>query len=130
MAFSALKGSLNQTIDVWIEDSSNAGFGKTGLGTGTVTCLYRHGATATPTGLTLATQIVGGAHTDGGFDNITKKFGAGSARLDGDGDYITADDDSDWYFGANDLTIDGWMYVTDKAFGSIIGQYESETERW
>lgn len=81
MAFSALKGSLNQTIDVWIEDSSNAGFGKTGLGTGTVTCLYRHGATATPTGLTLATQIVGGAHTDGGFVEVSGGL-TGVYRLD------------------------------------------------
>lgn len=81
MSYNLIKGDINQTIDVWIEDTSNAGFGKTGLGTGTVTCTYRHGAMAVPTGLTLVSQTVTGVHTDGGFVETSGGL-SGVYRLD------------------------------------------------
>jgi len=81
MSFNLIKGDVNQTIDVWIEDSSNAGYGKVGLTPSTVTCTYRHGAIAVPTGLTLVAQTVAGVHTDGGFVEVSGGL-TGVYRLD------------------------------------------------
>lgn len=80
-----LAGSTDQTIDVLIMDSSSTvGAGLTGLAYNTagLTCYYRKGATGTPTALTLATQTVGGAHSDGGFVAVDGTNCPGQYRLD------------------------------------------------
>lgn len=78
-------GATDQTIDVFIQDSSSSvGAGLTGLvfNTASLTCYYRKGATGTPTALTLATQTVGGAHSDGGFVAVDGTNCPGQYRLD------------------------------------------------
>lgn len=80
-----LAGATDQTIDVFIQDSSSTvGAGLTGLvfNTASLTCYYRKGATGTPTALTLATQTVGGAHSDGGFVAVDGTNCPGQYRLD------------------------------------------------
>lgn len=76
---------VDQTIDVWIGDSSSSvGAGLTGLAynTASLVCYYRRGATGAATALTLATQTVGGAHSDGGFVEISSANMPGLYRLD------------------------------------------------
>lgn len=78
-------GVIDQTIDLFILDSSSTtGAGLTGLTSGSsgLTCYYRKGATGTATALTLASQTVGGAHTDGGFVAIDGTNMPGLYRLD------------------------------------------------
>lgn len=80
-----LAGVTDQTIDVFIQDSSSTvGAGLTGLvfDTASLVCYYRKGATGTPTALTLATQTVGGAHSDGGFVAVDGTNCPGQYRLD------------------------------------------------
>ena len=78
-------GATDQTIDVFIQDSaSTTGGGKTGLAynTASLVCYYRKGATGSATALALATQTVGGAHSDGGFVEIDATNMPGLYRLD------------------------------------------------
>lgn len=78
-------GAVDQTIDLFIQDSaSTTGGGKTGLAynTASLTCYYRKGATGAATALALATQTVGGAHSDGGFVEIDATNMPGMYRLD------------------------------------------------
>lgn len=78
-------GSTDQTIDVFIQDSSvTTGAGLTGLvfNTSNLVCYYRKGATGTPTALSLVTQTVGGAHSDGGFVAVDGTNCPGQYRLD------------------------------------------------
>jgi hypothetical protein len=80
-----LAGATDQTIDIFIRDSSSTtGGGLTGLvyNTASLTCYFRKGATGTPTALTLATQTVGGAHSDGGFVAVDGTNCPGQYRLD------------------------------------------------
>lgn len=80
-----LVGATDQTVDVFIQDSSSTtGAGLTGLAynTASLTCYYRKGATGTPTALSLATQTVGGAHSDGGFVAVDGTNCPGQYRLD------------------------------------------------
>lgn len=80
-----LAGATDQTIDIFVNDSSSTvGAGLTGLvfNTAGLTCYYRKGATGTPTALTLATQTVGGAHSDGGFVALDATNMPGAYRLD------------------------------------------------
>lgn len=80
-----VQGSTDVTIDVFIQDSTvTTGAGKTGLAynTASLVCYFREGATATATALTLATQTVGGAHSDGGFVEIDATNMPGMYRLD------------------------------------------------
>ena len=80
-----LAGSTDQTIDVFIQDSSSTtGAGLTGLTSATsgLTCYYRKGATGTPTALTLVSQTVTGAHADGGFVAVDGTNMPGVYRLD------------------------------------------------
>lgn len=78
-------GLTDQTIDIFIQDSSSTtGAGLTGLvfNTASLVCYYRRGATGSATALTLATQTVGGAHSDGGFVAIDGTNMPGMYRLD------------------------------------------------
>lgn len=80
-----LAGATNQTIDIFVQDSSATnGSGLTALvfNSAGLTCYYRKGATGTATALTLATQTVGGAHSDGGFVEIDSTNMPGMYRLD------------------------------------------------
>jgi hypothetical protein len=80
-----VKGATDQTIDIFVQDSSaSTGAGLTGLvfNTASLTCYYRRGATGTPTALSLVTQTVGGAHTDGGFVAVDGTNAPGLYRLD------------------------------------------------
>lgn len=77
-------GSLNVSLLVFIQDSSSTtGAGLTGLAYNSagLTCYYvRPGGNATQ--LTLATQTVTGAHSDGGFVEISSTNMPGWYRLD------------------------------------------------
>jgi hypothetical protein len=78
-------GAVDQTLDVFVQDSSVAtGAGLTGLvfNTASLVCYYRKGATGSATALTLVTQTVGGAHSDGGFVAIDGTNMPGMYRLD------------------------------------------------
>lgn len=80
-----VKDSTDQTVDIFVADSSSTtGAGLTGLAynTASLVCYYRRGATGTPTALTLATQTVGGAHSDGGFVAVDGTNAPGQYRLD------------------------------------------------
>lgn len=84
MKLQILKGSTDVSIDIFIQNSaSTTGSGLTGLAynTASLTCYYhRMGASAAQ--LTLATQTVNGAHTDGGFVEIDATNMPGFYRLD------------------------------------------------
>jgi hypothetical protein len=54
---------------------------------------------------------VGTTHTD----TTIKKFGTASCQLDGDSDYLSIPDSSDWDFGTGDFTLEGWIYCTDSS---------------
>jgi len=43
------------------------------------------------------------------IDTQEKVAGTGSARFDGDGDYLLIPDSDDWYFGTKDFKIDFWV---------------------
>lgn len=78
-------GATDQTIDVFIQDSSSAvGAGLTGLifNSAGLTCYYRLGATGAATQLSLASQSSGAAHIDGGFAEISAGNVPGLYRLD------------------------------------------------
>lgn len=82
-----VKGATDHTIDVKLVQDSASGSGGdplTGLvyNSSGLTCYYREGGTGTSTQLTLATQTVGGAHTDGGFVEIDATNMPGLYRLD------------------------------------------------
>lgn len=76
------------TIDVgpFLQDNSgtNPGDPLTGLvyNSASLVCYYREGPTGTVTQLTLASQTVGGAHTDGGFVELSSTNMPGMYRLD------------------------------------------------
>lgn len=78
-------GTTDYTVDVFVQDAtSGVGAGLAGLvfnSTG-LACYYRKGATGSATQLTLATQTVGGAHSDGGFVEIQATNMKGLYRLD------------------------------------------------
>jgi hypothetical protein len=48
----------------------------------------------------------GNAH----IDTDEKKFGTASGSFDGQGDYLTVSNSTDFNFGSEDFTIDGWFY--------------------
>ena len=78
-------GDTDKSIDIFIQDSSSTtGAGLTGLvyNSAGLTCYYRKGLTGSATQLTLATQTVGGAHSDGGFVEIDATNMPGMYRLD------------------------------------------------
>jgi hypothetical protein len=56
--------------------------------------------------------------------------GAGIGMFDGTGDYISADDSTDWYFGNNNFTIEFWAYQPASGSGAVISQAPTSTPRW
>lgn len=84
MKLNVLKGATDVTIQVFIQDSSvTTGIGLAGLAfnTSSLTCYYSRPG-STPAALTLATQTVTGAHTDGGFVAVDGTNMPGFYRLD------------------------------------------------
>ena len=80
-----LVGVVDQTIDVFVQDSSStvgAGLAALVYNSASLTCYYRKGATGASAQLVLATQTVGGAHSDGGFVQIDATNMKGVYRLD------------------------------------------------
>ena len=78
------KGSIDQTLIIFISDSSSTtGAGLTGLvyNTASLVCYYAR-PLAVAAALTLATQTVTGAHSDGGFVEIDSTNMPGIYRLD------------------------------------------------
>ncbi len=55
----------------------------------------------------------GNAH----IDTAEKKFGTASGSFDGQGDYLTVPNNTDFDFGFEDFTIDGWFYFTANDVG-------------
>jgi len=51
------------------------------------------------------------------------KFGGKSALFDGNGDYLSIDDNDDWYFGSGDFTIDFWLRPSSLANVTFFNQY-------
>ncbi len=77
-------GSTDITLLIYIQDTSDPdGAGLTGLvyNSSGLTCYYDRGG-ATAVQLTLATQTVTGAHTDGGFVEVDSTNMPGIYRLD------------------------------------------------
>lgn len=82
-----VKGATDVTIDVMLlQDNSgtNPGDPLTGLvyNSTNLVCYYREGGTGAVTQLTLATQTVTGAHSDGGFVELSSSNMPGMYRLD------------------------------------------------
>lgn len=65
------------------------------------------------------------------IDTAQSKFGGASVLLDGDSDYLSVPDTTDWSFGAGDFTVDFWV-----RFNSLTGQqmffsqYADSNNRW
>ena len=73
---------------------------------------------------------VGGATHSG----TQSKFSGGSFYFDGNGDYLTIPDSTDWDLGSDDFTIDAWIYptsMTDYAgnSGTIICQDDNSSSK-
>lgn len=84
MKLSVKKGTLDVTIHIVIQDSSvTTGAGKTGLvfNSAGLVCWYVR-PLANPVQVTLATQTVTGAHSDGGFVELGSASVPGKYRLD------------------------------------------------
>lgn len=86
------RNSIDQTIDVFIQDSSSTtGTGLSGLefsATG-LSCYYRKGATGLSTDLPLSAQTITGAHLDGGFVEIDADNMTGVYKLNLSDDIVT-----------------------------------------
>ena len=50
------------------------------------------------------------------------KFGGASMSFDGNGDYLTVPDSTDWDFGSGDFTIDFWMRANSLQDGAIVAR--------
>ena len=76
------KGSTDVTLDVFIQDStSTTGAGKTGLTYTGISAAYNR-IRSSAVGITMATQTVTGAHSDGGFVEINADTMPGHYRFD------------------------------------------------
>ncbi len=78
-----------------------------GKATGFVTAEERGGKTITANG-------------DAKLSTAEKKFGTASLTLDGVGDYAFIQANSDFAFGTDDFTIDGWFYRSNTALTTIL----------
>jgi len=68
---------------------------------------------------------------DAQIDTAQSKFGGASGLFDGTGDYITAPDSDDWYFGTDKFTIDFWMRTSNTTdWMAPLGQSSSDSNGW
>jgi RHS repeat-associated protein len=65
-----------------------------------------------------AVTAVGDTH----IDTTQKMEGTGSARLDGDEDYLTLSDSPDWAFGGEDFVVNFWLKTSVSGFQPILSQ--------
>lgn len=71
------------------------------------------------------------AVADAQVDTAQYKFGTGSLKFDGTGDYITIPDHADWNFGTGDFTIDTHIrLVDDSVTNGLCGQYTDTDNYW
>jgi hypothetical protein len=64
------------------------------------------------------------------LDTAEKMFGTASMLLDGNSDYLTVPDSSDWTFGTGDFTIDFWVrWNGSLANTCFYSQYEDGSNR-
>jgi YD repeat-containing protein len=81
---------------------------------------------------TFADSATGGTHTwtpsgNAQIDTAQSKFGGASGYFDGDGDYISTPDSSDFDFGGGNFTVDFWLrMIRINAFHHVIAFYGSE----
>lgn len=83
--FQFAPGDTSQSIDIFLPNSSSTtGAGLSGLvfNTASLAAYYRNTATGTVTGISLATQTVGGAYSSGGFVELDNVHAVGMYRLD------------------------------------------------
>ncbi|MFA5272041.1 MAG: LamG-like jellyroll fold domain-containing protein, partial [Candidatus Omnitrophota bacterium] len=64
------------------------------------------------------------------LDTAQKKFGSASLLLDGNGDYATVADNSNWNFGNGDFTIDFWAKFSTVSSSGFLEQYVSPSDYW
>ena len=78
------KGSPDTSRDIgpFLDSTDGTVFTTLAYNSTNFTCYYRRGATGTLTQLTLATQTVGGTHTDGGFVAVGSTYAPGMYRFD------------------------------------------------
>jgi hypothetical protein len=65
------------------------------------------------------------AMTSAQVDTTQSKFGGSSIQLNGAGDYVTAADSTDWDFGTDQFTIEGWFRFT-----TLNGGYIALIQQW
>jgi len=64
-------------------------------------------------------------------DTAQSKFGGGSLLLDGNSDYLTVPDSSDWTFGTGDFTIDFWYRPNASDYTvPIVAQFADADNYW
>jgi len=145
---SSFTGGVNNSLDVLGVGSSGAYVGQ--LPTGYIsnfrlvngTCLYPSGTTFTPPTAPLTavtnTALLLGMSNAAIFDNAILnnletvasaqistsvfKYGTGSMSFNGTTDYLVTADKTAFTLGANDFTVEAWVYATSAAQGAICGQ--------
>lgn len=60
----------------------------------------------------------------------SKKFGTGSALLDGTGDYLSVPDHADWYMGTGLVTLEAWFKGNYPIDFDILNQYADAANYW
>lgn len=65
-----------------------------------------------------AVTLVGNAQ----YSTALKKFGAGSALFDGNGDYLSVYNNGDYNFGTGDFTVEAWIYIAANSSLNAISQ--------
>ncbi len=63
-------------------------------------------------------------------DTDQAKFGTGSVKFDGTGDYLTLVDSADWYFAAAPFTIETWIKLSALDTYGICGQWDDANNYW
>ena len=69
------------------------------------------------------------AYGDAQIDTGQSKFGGGSAQFDGNGDYLSTADSTDWSFGTADSTVDFWVRFNAVGDQALWSQYGSAGNR-
>lgn len=76
------------------------------------------GSTSFPDTSYIQTTLTGAGNTQ--IVASPSQFGTGSVSFDGNGDYITAPNNSAYAFGFGDFTIEGWIYLNSYGGGGYI----------
>jgi len=84
-----------------------------------ITTLLLHANGTTFTDSSVYSRIVT-AYGTAQISTSQSKFGGASGAFDGNGDYVTVPDSSDWDFGTSDFTIDFWVWFSDKTGEQVL----------